>query len=190
MKEKKNIMAKKRKVGGAHKVGFYSVKKFTGKDEEIYLESMYKKNKKLFEQAYKAARKMAEKQKDEEAVVRFDKAYPNIKIWIKAKVKSAIITSTEDLTFGEGVREATRLTFMAPVLRFKQNIIAGMKSHGIYDDFMFYINEEFNLDRLQYADGNYIYKNSKGKKVMIEVFNSPYRMEVIEMDEEVGEKNG
>lgn len=102
-----------------------------------------------------------------------------------------MITSKEvDITFGKGVQEATRLTFMAPVLRFKQNIIEGLKSHGLYDDFMFFINEEFNLDRLQYADGNYIYKNAKGKKVMIEVFNSPYRMEVVEMDKEVGEKNG
>ena len=184
-------MAKKRKVGGAYKVGFYSVKKFTGKDEELYLQRMYEKNKKLFQQAYKAARKMAEKEKDEKAVVRFDEAYPNIKVWIKAKVDSAMRTSKDiDITFGKGVREATRLTFMAPVLRFKQNIIEGMKSHGLYDDFMFYINEEFKLDRLQYADGNYIYKNGKGKKVMIEVFNSPYRMEVMEMDEEVGEKNG
>ena len=190
MKEKKNIMAKKRKVGGAYKVGFYSVKKFTGKDEEIYLQRMYEKNKKLFDQAYKAARRMAEKQKDEQAVVRFDKAYPNIKVWIKAKVKSAIITSTEDLTFGEGVQEATRLTFMAPVLRFKQNIIAGLKSHGFYDDFMFYINEEFKLDRLQYLDGNYIYKNEKGKRVVIDVCNSPYEMKVVELDKEVGEDDG
>lgn len=178
-------MAKKRKVGGAYKVGFYSVQKFTGKDEELYLQRMYEKNKKLFQQAYKAARKMAKKAKDEQAVVRFDKTYPNIKVWIKAKVDSAMRTSKDiDITFGKGVQEAIRLTFMAPALRFKQNIIDGLKSHGLYDDFMFNINEEFNLDRLQYADGNYIYKNEKGKKVMIEVFNSPYRMELKVLGEE------
>lgn len=191
MKEKKNIMPKKRKVGGTYKEGFYNLKKYSGKNEEAYLKRMYEKNKNLFDQAYEAARKMAEKAKDKKAVVRFDETYPNIKVWIKAKIYSAMITSKEeDITFSKGVREATRLTFMAPVLRFKQNVIEGLKSHGLYDDFMFFINEEFNLDRLQYADGNYIYKNAKGKKVMIEVFNSPYRMEVIEMDQEVGEKNG
>lgn len=191
MKEKKNIMAKKRKVGGTYKEGFYNLKKYSGKNEEAYLKRMYEKNKNLFDQAYEAARKMAEKEKDKQAVVRFDKAYPNIKVWMKAKIYSAKITSKEEnITFNKSVREATRLTFMAPVLRFKQNVIEGLKSHGLYDDFMFFINEEFNLDRLQYADGNYIYKNSKGKKVMIEVFNSPYRMAVMEMDEEVGEKNG
>ena len=190
-KEKKNIMPKKRKVGGTYKEGFYNLKKYSGKNEEAYLKRMYEKNKNLFEQAYEAARKMAEKAKDKQAVVRFDETYPNIKVWIKAKIYSAMITSKEeDITFSKGVREATRLTFMAPVLRFKQNVIEGLKSHGLYDDFMFFINEEFNLDRLQYADGNYIYKNAKGKKVMIEVFNSPYRMAVMEMDEEVGEKNG
>ena len=195
MKEKKNIMPKKRKVGGTYKQGFYNLKKYSGKNEEAYIKRMYEKNKNLFDQAYESARKMAEKAKDKQAVVRFDEAYPNIEVWIKAKIYSAKITSKEEnITFNKSVREATRLTFMAPALRFKQNVIDGLKSHGLYDDFMFFINEEFNLDRLQYADGNYIYKNAKGKKVMIEVFNSPYRMGVMEMDEEVdkevGEKNG
>ena len=191
MKEKKNIMAKKRKVGGTYKQGFYNLKKYSGKNEEAYIKRMYEKNKNLFDQAYESARKMAEKAKDKKAVVRFDEAYPNIKVWIKAKIYSAKITSKEEnITFNKSVREATRLTFMAPALRFKQNVIDGLKSHGLYDDFMFFINEEFNLDRLQYADGNYIYKNAKGKKVMIEVFNSPYRMAVMEMDEEVGEEVG
>ena len=190
MKEK-NIMAKKRKVGGTYKEGFYNLKKYSGKNEEAYLKRMYERNKNLFDQAYEAARKMAEKAKDKQAVVRFDETYPNIKVWIKAKIYSAKITSKEEnITYNKSVREATRLTFMAPALRFKQNVIEGLKSHGLYDDFMFFINEEFNLDRLQYADGNYIYKNGKGKKVMIEVFNSPYRMAVMEMDEEVGEKVG
>ena len=188
MKEKKNIMAKKRKVGGTYKVGFYNLKKYSGKNEEAYLERMYEKNKELFEQAYEAERKIMEKEKDKQAIVRFNKAYPNIKVWIKKIVDGTILT--EDVSFNKGVREATRLTFMAPVLRFKQNIIEGLKSHGLYDDFMFFINEEFNLDRLTYADGNYIYKNAKGKKVMIEVFNSPYRMAVMEMDEEIGEEVG
>lgn len=188
-------MPKKRKVGGTYKQGFYNLKKYSGKNEEAYIKRMYEKNKNLFDQAYESARKMAEKAKDKQAVVRFDEAYPNIEVWIKAKIYSAKITSKEEnITFNKSVREATRLTFMAPALRFKQNVIDGLKSHGLYDDFMFFINEEFNLDRLQYADGNYIYKNAKGKKVMIEVFNSPYRMGVMEMDEEVdkevGEKNG
>ena len=188
MKEKKNIMPKKRKVGGTYKVGFYNLKKYSGKNEEAYLKRMYEKNKNLFEQAYEAERKIMEKEKDKQAIVRFNKAYPNVQTWIKKIVDGTVLT--EDVTFNKGVREATRLTFMAPVLRFKQNVIEGLKSHGLYDDFMFFINEEFNLDRLSYADGNYIYKNAKGKKVMIEVFNSPYRMGVMEMDEEVGEKVG
>ena len=188
MKEKKNIMAKKRKVGGTYKVGFYNLKKYSGKNEEAYLKRMYEKNKNLFEQAYEAERKMMEKEKDKQAIVRFNKAYPNINVWMKKIVDGTVLT--QDVSFNKGVREATRLTFMAPVLRFKQNVIDGLKSHGLYDDFMFFINEEFNLDRLQYADGNYIYKNAKGKKVMIEVFNSPYRMAVMEMDEEIGEKVG
>ena len=188
IKEKKNIMAKKRKVGGTYKVGFYHIKKYSGKNEEAYIKRLYEKNKNLFDQAYEAERKMVEKEKDKQAIVRYDKAYPNVQTWIKKVVDGAILT--EDVTFNKGVREATRLTFMAPVLRFKQNVIEGLKSHGLYDDFMFFINEEFNLDRLSYADGNYIYKNAKGKKVMIEVFNSPYRMGVMEMDEEVGEKVG
>lgn len=184
-------MAKKRKVGGTYTEGFYRIKKYSGKNEEAYLKRMYEKNKNLFDQAYESARKMAEKAKDKRAVERFDEAYPNIKVWMKAKIYSAKITSKEEnITFNKSVREATRLTFMAPVLRFKQNVIEGLKSHGLYDDFMFFINEEFNLDRLSYADGNYIYKNAKGKKVMIEVFNSPYRMAVMEMDEEIGEEVG
>ena len=188
MKEKKIIMPKKRKVGGTYKVGFYNLKKYSGKNEEAYLKRMYEMNKNLFDQAYEAERKMVEKEKDKQAIVRFDKAYPNVKVWIKKVVDGAILT--EDVTFNKGVREATRLTFMAPTLRFKQNVIEGLKSHGLYDDFMFFINEEFNLDRLSYADGNYIYKNAKGKKVMIEVFNSPYRIGVMEMDEEVDQKVG
>ena len=181
-------MAKKRKVGGTYKVGFYRIKKYSGKNEEAYIKRLYEMNKNLFDQAYEAERKIVEKEKDKQAIVRFNKAYPNVQTWIKKIVDGAILT--EDVTFNKGVREATRLTFMAPALRFKQNVIDGLKSHGLYDDFMFFINEEFNLDRLSYADGNYIYKNAKGKKVMIEVFNSPYRMAVMEMDEEVDKKVG
>ena len=183
-------MPKKRKVGGTYKVGFYRIKKYSGKNEEAYIKRLYEQNKKLFDQAYEAERKLVEKEKDEKAIERFNKAYPNVKVWIKKVVDSEILTAKKGITFNKGVREATRLTFMAPALRFKQNVIDGLKSHGLYDDFMFFINEEFNLDRLQYADGNYIYKNAKGKKVMIEVFNSPYRMAVMELDEEVGENNG
>lgn len=184
-------MAKKRKVGGTYKQGFYTIKKYSGKNEEAYIKRLYEKNKNLFDQAYESARKMAEKAKDPKAIERFKETYPDIKIWMKAKIYSAKITSKEEnITFNKSVREATRLTFMAPALRFKQNVIEGMKSHGIYDDFMFYINEEFNLDRLQYADGNYIYKNANGKKVMIEVCNSPFEFKVVELDKEVGEDDG
>ena len=57
-------MAKKRKVGGTYKEGFYNLKKYSGKNEEAYLKRMYERNKNLFEQAYEAARKMAEKLKE------------------------------------------------------------------------------------------------------------------------------
>ena len=185
-------MAKKRKVGGTYKVGFYNFKNYSGKNKEAYLKRMYEKNKNLFEQAYADEKIIAEieKEKDEKAIERFNKAYPDVQTWIKKIVQNTIKTSIESITFNKGVREATRLTFMTPVLRFKQNVIDGLKSHGLYDDFMFLINEEFNLDRLQYADGNYIYKNGKGKKVMIEIFNSPYEMKVVKLDKEVGENDG
>ena len=74
---------------------------------------------------------------------------------------------------------------MSPVTRFKFNIVIGLKSFGLYEDFMFYINEEFNPERLNYADGNYIYKTEKGKRVLIDVHNSPYSMEL----RVLGEKN-
>ena len=84
MKEK-NIMAKKRKVGGTYKEGFYNLKKYSGKNEEAYLKRMYERNKNLFDQAYEAARKMAEKAKDKQAVVRFDETYPILKFGLKQK---------------------------------------------------------------------------------------------------------
>ena len=171
-------MAKKRKVGGVQKIGFYSIKKYSGKNEDAYLKRIYEKNKKMFEQAYADEKKIAEKEKDEKAIERFNKAYPNIQTWIKKVVQNTIRTSTEDITFNKGIQEAVRLRFMSPVARFKYNIILGLKSFGLYEDFMFYINEEFNPDRLNYADGNYIYKNEKGKRVLIDVHNSPYSMEV------------
>ena len=55
---------------------------------------------------------------------------------------------------------------------------------GIYEDFMFYINEEFNPDRLNYAAGNYIYKTERGKRVLIDIHNSPYSMEIRVLGEE------
>ena len=183
-------MAKKRKVGGVQQIGFYRVKKYSGKNEEAYLKRTYEMNKKLFEQAYADEKKIAEKEKDEKAIERFNKAYPNIQTWIKKVVQNTIRTSTEDVKFNKGVKEAVRLRFMSPVARFKYNIILGLKNFGLYEDFMFYINEELNLDRLNYADGNYIYKTGSGKKVMIDVHNSPYSVEVRVLEEEVGEKNG
>ena len=183
-------MAKKRKVGGVQKVGFYSIKKYSGKNEDAYLKRIYEKNKKMFEQAYADEKKIVEKEKDEKAIERFNKAYPNVQTWIKKVVKNTIRTSAEDITFNKGIKEAVRLRFMSPVARFKYNIILGLKSFGLYEDFMFYINEELNLDRLNYADGNYIYKTESGKKVLIDVHNSPYSVEVRVLEEEVGEKNG
>ena len=183
-------MAKKRKVGGVQKIGFYSIKKYSGRNEDAYLKRVYEKNKKLFESEYKREMETAKKEKDKRAIERFNKAYPNVQTWIKKTVQNTIRTASEDMSFGKGVKEAIRLSFMSPVSRFKFNIISGLKSFGLYEDFMFYINEELNLDRLNYADGNYIYKTGLGKKVLIDVHNSPYSVEVRVLDEEVGEKNG
>lgn len=171
-------MAKKRKVGGVQKIGFYSIKKFTGRNEDAYLNRTYEMNKKLFESEYKREMEAVKKEKDKRAIDRFKKAYPNVQTWIKKTVMNTIRTAQEDMSFGKGVKEAIRLNFMAPVTRFKYNIITGLKSFGLFEDFMFYINEEFNPDRLSYADGNYIYKTEKGKRVLIDVHNSPYSMEV------------
>lgn len=183
-------MAKKRKVGGVQQIGFYRVKKYSGRNEDAYLKRIYEKNKKMFEKAYADEKKIAEKEKDEKAIERFNKAYPNIQTWIKKVIQNTIRTASEDMSFNKGIQEAVRLRFMSPVARFKYNIILGLKNFGLYEDFMFYINEDLNLDRLNYADGNYIYKTESGKKVLIDTHTSPYSMEVRILDEEVGEKNG
>lgn len=171
-------MAKKRKVGGVQKIGFYSIKKYSGRNEDAYLKRVYEKNKKLFESEYKREIETAKKEKDPRAITRFKKAYPDVQTWIKKTVQNTIRTAQEDMSFSRGLKEAVRLSFMSPVSRFKFNIIIGLKSFGIYEDFMFFINEEFNPERLSYADGNYIYKTEKGKRVLIDVHNSPYSMEV------------
>ena len=177
-------MAKKRKVGGVQKIGFYSIKKYSGRNEDAYLKRVYEKNKNLFEQAFAEEKKKVKKEKDKRAIERFNKAYPNVQTWIKKTVQNTIRTASEDMSFGKGLKEAVRLSFMSPVSRFKFNIISGLKSFGLYEDFMFYINEEFNPDRLNYADGNYIYKNEKGKRILIDVHNSPYSMEIRVLGEE------
>lgn len=171
-------MAKKRKVGGVQKIGFYRVKKFTGRNEDAYLKRTYEMNKNLFESEYKREMEAVKKEKDKRAIDRFKKAYPNVQTWIKKTVQNTIRTSQEDMSFGKGVKEAVRLSFMSPVSRFKFNIVIGLKSFGLFEDFMFYINEEFNPDRLNYADGNYVYKTEVGKRVLIDVHNSPYSMEI------------
>lgn len=171
-------MAKKRKVGGVQKVGFYSIKKYSGRNEDAYLKRVYETNKKLFESEYKREIETAKKEKDKRAIERFKKAYPDVQTWIKKTVQNTIRTAQEDMSFGKGVKEAIRLSFTSPVSRFKFNIVSALKSFGLYEDFMFYINEEFNPERLNYADGNYIYKTEKGKKVLIDVHNSPYSMDL------------
>ena len=180
-------MAKKRKVGGVQKIGFYSIKKYSGRNEDAYLKRVYEKNKNLFESEYKREMETAKKEKDKRAIDRFKKAYPDVQTWIKKTVQNTIRTASEDMSFSRGFKEAVRLSFMSPVSRFKFNIIIGLKSFGIYEDFMFYINEEFNPDRLNYADGNYIYKTERGKRILIDVHNSPYSMEIRVLGEE---KNG
>lgn len=171
-------MAKKRKVGGVQKVGFYSVKKYSGRNEDAYLKRTYEMNKNLFESEYKREMEAAKKEKDPRAINRFKKAYPNVQTWIKKTVQNTIRTASEDMSFSKGIKEAIRLSFTSPVSRFKLNIISGLKNFGLYEDFMFYINEEFNPERLSYADGNYIYKTEKGKRVLIDVHNSPYSMDL------------
>ena len=186
-------MAKKKKVGGVQKVGFYRVKKYSGRNEEAYLKRTYEMNKNLFDQAFEDEKKKVKKEKDKRAIERFNKAYPNVQTWIKKTIQNTIRTAQDDMSFGKGIKEAIRLSFTSPVSRFKLNIISGLKSFGLYEDFMLYINEEFNPERLSYADGNYIYKNEKGKRVLIDVHNSPYSMDLRILGEEksrvLGEKN-
>ena len=177
-------MAKKRKVGGVQKIGFYIIKNYRGRNEDVYLKRVYEKNKKLFESGYKREMEIASKEEDPLAIERFKKAYPNVQTWIKKTVQNTIRTASEDMSFSRGFKKAIRLSFMDPVTRFKYNIITGLKSFGLYEDFMFYINEEFNPERLSYADGNYIYKTEKGKRVLIDVHNSPYSMEIRVLGEE------
>ena len=187
-------MAKKKKVGGVQKVGFYRVKKYSGRDEDAYLKRMYEKNKNLFDQAFADEKKKVKKEDDKKAIERFNKAYPNVQIWIKKTVQNTIRTASEDMSFSKGLKEAIRLSFTSPVSRFKLNIISGLKSFGLFEDFMLYINEEFNPERMSYADGNYIYNTEKGKRVLIDVHNSPYSMDIKVLGEEqtrvLGEKNG
>ena len=187
-------MAKKRKVGGVQKIGFYSIKNYSGRNEDAYLKRVYEKNKNLFESEYKREIETAKKEKDKRAIERFKKAYPDVQTWIKKTIHNTIRTASEDMSFGKGLKEAIRLSFTSPVSRFKLNIISGLKIFGLYEDFMFYINEEFNPERLNYADGNYIYKTEKGKRVLIDVHNSPYSMDLRVLGEEqsrvLGEKNG
>ena len=179
-------MAKKRKVGGVQKIGFYSIRKYSGRNEDAYLKRVYEKNKKLFESEYKREMETAKKEKDKRAIERFKKAYPDVQTWIKKTVQNTIRTASEDMSFSKGIKEAIRLSFTSPVSRFKLNIISGLKIFGLYEDFMFYINEEFNPERLNYADGNYIYKTESGKKVLIDTHTSPYSMEVRVLGEENG----
>ena len=187
-------MAKKKKVGGVQKVGFYRIKKYSGRDEDAYLKRMYEMNKNLFDSEYKREMEAAKKEKDKRAIDRFKKAYPDVQTWIKKTVQNTIRTASEDMSFSRGLKEAIRLSFTSPVSRFKLNIISGLKSFGLYEDFMFYINEDFNPERLSYADGNYIYNTEKGKRVLIDVHNSPYSMDIKVLGEEqsrvLGEKNG
>ena len=186
-------MAKKRKVGGVQKVGFYRVKKYSGRDEDAYLKRMYEKNKNLFDQAFADEKKKVKKEKDPRAITRFNKAYPNVQNWIKKTVQNTIRAASEDMSFSKGIKEAIRQSFTSPVSRFKLNIISGLKSFGLYEDFMLYINEEFNPERLSYADGNYIYKTEGGKRILIDVHNSPYSMYLRVLGKEssrvLGEKN-
>ena len=79
-------MAKKKKVGGVQKVGFYRVKKYSGRNEDAYLKRTYEMNKKLFESEYKREIETAKKEKDKRAIERFNKAYPNVQTWIKKTV--------------------------------------------------------------------------------------------------------
>lgn len=179
-------MAKKRKVGGVQKIGFYSIKKYRGRNEDAYLKRTYEMNKKLFESEYNREIEAVKKEKDKRAIDRFKKAYPNVQTWIKKTVMNTIRTAQEDMSFVKGVKEAVRLSFTSPVSRFKFNIVIGLKSFGLYEGFMLYINEEFNPDRLNYADGNYIYKTEGGKRVLIDIHNSPYSMKI----RVLGEDNG
>ena len=57
-------MAKKKKVGGVQKVGFYRVKKYSGRNEDAYLKRVYETNKNLFEQAFADEKKKVKKEKD------------------------------------------------------------------------------------------------------------------------------
>ena len=186
-------MAKQRKVGGVQKIGFYRVKKYSGRNEDAYLKRVYETNKNLFDQAFADEKKKVKKEKDKRAIERFNKAYPNVLTWIKKTVQNTIRTASEDMSFSKGLKEAIRLSFTSPVSRFKLNIVNGLKSFGLYEDFMLYINEEFNPERLSYADGNYIYKTEGGKRVLIDVHNSPYSMDLRVIGEAasrvLGEKN-
>lgn len=176
---------RKKKISRTQVQGLFRVKVYHGTNREDYLARVYEMNRQLFESAYEEAKQTARREVDPRAITRFKKAYPNIKIWIKKTVENTIRTSDKNINFGKGVLEAIRLNFTSPIMRFKQNILSGMKSFGIYEDFMFAINEEFNIDKLHYADGNYVYDAEGGRRVIIEVRNSPYTMDITVSGEKI-----
>lgn len=189
-------MAKTRKSKADIILAGFKIREQRTIGDKRYLNKIYYENQEKFEKAYrKEYEKMVETAKRPGytgSVENFKARFPNARVYAQSLIKN--YRADFHVSLQESAKKLIQVRFGEARLRFENNLLTGLKSFGLYEDFMLYINEEFNPERLSYADGNYIYKTEKGKRVLIDVHNSPYSMELKVLGETesrvLGEKNG
>lgn len=73
-----------------------------------------------------------------------------------------------------GIEKAIQLRFGEEIARFQNNVLKGLQTYGVYNDFIKLIREPVNANKLVYVgDGVYTYETFDGRVIKITLTNSP-----------------
>lgn len=151
--------------------------------EQAYLEKTYEINKKQLMLEYKEAARRA-KNFSQEAYQSFKASYPNAKAWLtKITVSEGRARNIKGIQ--KQLIHSFNKRFVSENTIYKENAIQGLKTYGVYEEFMFQINEDLELEKLKY-EGNsvYTYITDNGKLIRLIFTNSPLSVEVVVVGDE------
>ena len=170
--------------------GFEILKRGNMTDKQ-YIDAMYEANKEAFQRAYDT--ELQQKRNTDKrpgysgTESNFLKRFPTVKSYVKTLVQS--YKEGEKVGIKGAFEIAIRNRFGEARLRFVENFLQGLRTHGKYEEFMKLIGgrAQFDANRLKIEDvaGNYVlYNRDDGFSVVVDETNSPQEitLDVVESE--------
>lgn len=158
-----------------------------GMTDVDFIREFFNLNREQFQQIYEneleKARNTDKRQGYSDAEKNFLRKYPDAHAYVSdnivryKKIKKLQIVKATEFAITKSLGYARS--------RYIDNFFSGLEKYGIKEDFMFYINEEFDYGRMDVEANTVTYITRTGKKVVLDYENSPVRILLYVNGEEV-----